>query len=385
MTSEPVPAEPVDRPGGAVPRGLIVLLGLSAAVIVAAGIWAAGWLIGPVFLALTIVIAVSPLQSWLLRKGIPRWAATGALIVVIYAMLLSLFLVMVVSVARLADVLPEYADRARELVNDAVAAMARFGVEPDDVATVANSMDPGKLVGLVSSILSAMGTIVSSIIFLFSLLLFLSFESNSAGRRLKIIAEDRPRVAVALGEFARGTRSYLIVSTVFGLVVAVLDTIGLALLGIPLPVLWGLLAFITNYIPNVGFIIGLLPPALLGLLEGGWGKMLAVVVVYGGLNFVVQSLIQPRFVGNAVGLSSTVSFLALLFWAWLIGPLGAILAIPLTLLAKALLVDVDPEARWADALLGVQRPPARPKKTKLPRQRRHPTLRKKAPATTESG
>jgi AI-2 transport protein TqsA len=358
-----------------VPRGLIVLLGLSAAVIVGAGIWAASWLIGPVFLALTIVIAVSPLQSWLLRKGMPRWAATGALIVVIYAMLLSLFLVMVVSVARLADVLPEYADRARELVDDAVNAMAKFGVEPDDVETVANSLDPGQLVGLVGSILSAMGSIVSSIIFLFSLLLFLSFESTSAGKRLTVIAEDRPRVAVALGEFAKGTRSYLIVATVFGLVVAVLDTVALALLGIPLPVLWGLLAFITNYIPNIGFIIGLLPPALLGLLDGGWGKMLAVIAVYGGLNFVVQSLIQPKFVGNAVGLSSTVSFLALLFWAWLLGPLGAILAIPLTLLAKALLVDVDPDAKWADALLGMQRPPARVKKP----NRRHLARAKESP------
>jgi predicted PurR-regulated permease PerM len=79
--------------------------------------------------------------------------------------------------------------------------------------------------------------------------------------------------------------------------------------------------------------------------------MLIVIVVYCVLNFVVQSIIQPRFIGDAVGLSVTVTFVALVFWTWLIGPLGAILAIPLTLLSKALLVDVDPQARWADALL----------------------------------
>jgi AI-2 transport protein TqsA len=79
--------------------------------------------------------------------------------------------------------------------------------------------------------------------------------------------------------------------------------------------------------------------------------MLIVIVVYCALNFVVQSIIQPRFIGDAVGLSVTVTFVALVFWAWLLGPLGAILAIPLTLLAKAMLVDVDPRARWADALL----------------------------------
>ena len=137
----------------------------------------------------------------------------------------------------------------------------------------------------------------------------------------------------------------------FGLIVAVLDSVALGLLGIPLAITWGLLAFITNYIPNVGFIIGVVPPALLALLTGGPQLMVIVIIVYCAINFVVQSIIQPRFIGDAVGLSVTVTFLALVFWAWLIGPLGAILAIPLTLLAKAVLVDVDPQAGWADALL----------------------------------
>jgi predicted PurR-regulated permease PerM len=87
------------------------------------------------------------------------------------------------------------------------------------------------------------------------------------------------------------------------------------------------------------------------LLTGGPQLLIIVIVVYCTINFVVQSIVQPRFIGDAVGLSVTVTFLALVFWAWLLGPLGAILAIPLTLLAKALLVDIDPQAKWADALL----------------------------------
>ena len=96
----------------------------------------------------------------------------------------------------------------------------------------------------------------------------------------------------------------------------------------------------------MGFIIGVVPPAILGLLTGGPRLMVIVIIVYCALNFVVQSIIQPRFIGDAVGLSITVTFVALVFWAWLLGPLGAILAIPLTLLAKSMLVDVDPRARW---------------------------------------
>jgi predicted PurR-regulated permease PerM len=166
-----------------------------------------------------------------------------------------------------------------------------------------------------------------------------------------LVAAERPHLPVAFSLFAHGTRSYLLVSTVFGAVVAVGDTIALALLAVPAAPLWGLLAFITNYVPNIGFVLGVVPPALLGLLAGGWGELIAIVAVYSLLNFVVQTLIQPRFVGDSVGLSMTVTFIALLFWGWVLGALGALLAIPLTLLVKALLVDVDPRGHWLDALL----------------------------------
>lgn len=333
------------------PRGLVVLLGTAAAVITGAGISALSWLIGPVFLALTIVIVVSPLQGWLLRRGVPHWAALAALILTVYAVLVALAVVLVVSVAQLASLLPRYADRATRLVDDLTAVLARFGVGQQQLSTIADTVDFGRIADVVGSLLAAVGNLVSNIVFLLSLLLFLALETRHSQGRLTAIAVQRPRAAAALENFARGTRSYIVVATVIGISAGVLDGIILALLGIPLPILWGVLAFITNYIPNIGFLLGLVPPALLALLEGGWQLMVTVIAIYLVLNFVLESVIQPRFVGNAVGLSATVTFLALLFWAWLMGPLGAVLAIPLTLLAKALLVDLDPRATWADALI----------------------------------
>ena len=118
------------------------------------------------------------------------------------------------------------------------------------------------------------------------------------------------------------------------------------------PRLWALLAFITNYVPNIGFIIGLIPPALLGLVVGGPSKMIEVIVLYCVLNLIIQSVIQPKVVGDAVGLTTTMSFLSLIVWAYLLGPLGAILAIPASLLFKAVLLDVDPDARWLQLFFG---------------------------------
>jgi AI-2 transport protein TqsA len=294
---------------------------------------------------------VTPVQGWLRRHGWPGWATSLVVLVLVYAIMLGLALGTIVSIARLAAELPKYASAADGLISGVTAQLTTFGVGPQQLQQAAGSLDLGRLAGGLGGLLSSVAGLVANFVFLLTLLLFLGVEAGGVGDRLASIAVDRPTITEALGRFAWGTRRYLIVTTVFGLIVAVLDSVALALLGIPLAITWGLLALITNFIPNIGFIIGVAPPALLGLLTGGPSLMLIVIVVYCALNFVVQSIIQPRFIGDAVGLSVTVTFLALVFWTWLLGPLGAILAIPLTLLAKAVLVDVDPRARWADALL----------------------------------
>ena len=358
---------------GALPRALVILIGVAATVVVVAGIQATAWLIGPAFLALIVVIAVAPVHGWLRRHGWPGWATTLVLILLVYGILLGLALGIIFSLARLGTELPQYASKADGLVNSATAKLAELGVGSEQIKQAASSLNLGKLAGVVGALLSSVAGLASNFVFLLALLLFLSVETGGAGDRIASIAADRPRIAEALGHFAWGTRQYLLVTTVFGLIVAVLDSIALALLGIPLAITWGLLSFITNYIPNIGFILGVIPPALLGLLTGGPKLMVIVIVVYCVLNTVIQSVIQPRFIGDAVGLSVTVTFVVLFFWSWLLGPLGAILAIPLTLLAKALLVDIDPQAKWADALLraSAKEPdPAEPAPVKKPRRRR---------------
>ena len=285
------------------------------------------------------------------RHGWPGWLSTLVLVLLVYAVLL-----VMVAVDRRVDrpaghggaAVRRQGPRLRDRGHQP---LAQYGVGPDQIKSLAGQLNWGRIAGFVGSLLGGIAGLATSLVFLLALLLFLSVETSGVGARVAAVAGDRRRWRGAVASFAVGTRTYLVVTTVFGLIVAVLDTVALWIIGVPLAITWGLLSFITNYIPNIGFILGLIPPALLGLLTGGWGTAVAVIVVYCVLNVIVQSVIQPRFVGDSVGLSITVTFVALLFWAWLIGGLGAILAIPLTLLAKALLVDVDPGAGWIDAFL----------------------------------
>ncbi len=114
---------------------------------------------------------------------------------------------------------------------------------------------------------------------------------------------------------------------------------------------FGLLAFVTNYIPNIGFVLGLIPPAFIALLSGGVSTMIWVIAIYCVANFVIQSIFQPKFTGDAVGINATTAFLSLVFWAYVFGALGALLAIPCTLLVKSLLIDRDPRARWINQFI----------------------------------
>ena len=361
VPAEPVPVEPV--PAGpappvdgaraaALPRAVVVLLALAAAVVVCAGIASTAWLFGPVFLALVIVITVHPVHARLQGLGLPSWAATTVLVLAVYGVLIGLTAVIVVSVAQLATVLPAYATEANALLASVTATLSQYGVGVAQIRELVASVSYSRLLGVVTGLLLGIGSLLGNLVFLLSLLLFLSIEASGAAARMALVAQDRAPVAAALVGFARATRRYVGVNTVFGLLVGVVDTVAFLLLGLPLAVLWGLLAFITNYIPYLGFWIALVPPLVLALLIGGWPLAGVVFAVFTVVNFVLTSVIQPKYVGDALGLSVSVTLVALVLWGWLLGTVGAVLAVPLTLLAKALLVDVDPRARWANAFLG---------------------------------
>ncbi|WP_157248966.1 AI-2E family transporter [Nonomuraea typhae] len=339
-------------------RGLRVLIGTAAAVVALAGIREVSEIAGPAFLALTLTIAVSPLRSWLVRRGAPGWVTVFVPLATVVVVLGALALALVVAVAQLAELVPAYAGRFQELLASVTAALERIGITAGQAKQIFSTLDPGKLVKAAGDILSSLLGVVSAAVLIVLLLFGMSLDAGFLQEAIRRLTPAP--VASALAGFAKDTCNYLVVSTVFGLIVAVLDAAALAILGVPLPLLWGLLAFITNYIPNVGFVIGLVPPALLALLASGPATMVWVVVVYCVLNFVIQSVIQPKYTGASAGLSTTLTMLSLLVWAYVLGALGAILAVPLSAFVRAVLVDADPATRWASPLVAGREVTPRP-------------------------
>jgi AI-2 transport protein TqsA len=332
------------------PRTTTLLVGAAAIMIVVAGLRSAADIVGPLVLALALTIVFHPLREKLERR-LPGWAASVVLLICVYVLILGMTLALVVSVGRLGALVSTYGPEADDFVAQIGDRLEASGMGSEQVAAMADALDVGQLVDLTTSLLSSILSVLSDLFFLVTVLLFLAFDSAHASRLADHARRHRPHLVDALSSFARGTRTYLGVSAVFGLIVAVIDTILLWAMGIPGAFVWGVLAFVTNFIPNIGFVIGLVPPALIGLLEGGPALMLAVIVVYSVVNLVIQSVIQPRYVGNAVGLSTTLTFLSLVFWTWVLGPLGALLAVPMSLFFKAILVEADPGARWMEPLI----------------------------------
>jgi AI-2 transport protein TqsA len=279
-----------------------------------------------------------------------RGLAVALAVLAVDAGLLAFAVALVLSFGRLATVLPQYAGEWEDLLDRLRSGLAGLGVGPEQVDDALHSIGPRSVISAVGALVSGIAGSTAALILVLATVLFMSAEGAGVSERLAEVPGTW-RLRNALGDFARNTRRYVVVTTIFGLLVAIVDTVALVAFGVPLALLWGLLSFLTNYVPNIGFFLGLAPPALLALLVGGPKLALAVVAVYALANFVLQSVVQPVFVGDAVGLSVTLSFLSVILWTVVLGPMGAVLAIPLTLFVHAVLVAQDPERRWAAVLL----------------------------------
>jgi predicted PurR-regulated permease PerM len=339
-----VEPEPVGSP--ALPRATVILLGIAAAVVITFGLSAMRGVVGPVFFALVLTICVHPARRWLEGRGVPRGLATGAAILTVFALLAGFFAILLFGLAQFTALLPQFAPQIKDATEQLGDALAAVGFGQAQIETILDGLEPSRAVDVVSNILGGISGIVFGLVVLLTLLILMAMDATYAPAILHQMQPRRPALVVALAKYGRNVRRYMVVTTALGIAQGILNFVALLILQVPGALLWGLLSFICSFIPNIGYFIAIIPPIVFGFLTGGLPTVIAIIVVYGLVNAVVQSIIQPKVVGKAVELSESITFASVLFWAVVLGPIGAILAVPLTLLGRAVLIDADPSIAW---------------------------------------
>ncbi|MFB8190165.1 AI-2E family transporter [Microbacterium sp. NPDC055988] len=351
MTPSPAPERTTDR---SLSPSLRVLLVLAASVLTLAGVYFARDLFGPIALAIVIVIICEPLRRPLDRRGWPQWASTTAVIVVAYLILLSMGALLWLAGTQFARLIGDLVSQGglENTATELVGWLQTLGLDEEASDAATSILDPETLLGVARSVGGTVLSVATALFFVCAYIIFMAIDAARYRQAPALFGATKGPVLARIAHLNSGIRRYYIVNATFGAIVAVVDGLALWWMGIPAPVVWAILAFVTNFIPNVGFVIGLVPPAILAFVVGGWPLLLGVIAVYSIVNVVLQVLVQPKFVSDAVDLSLTLSFFSVIFWTFIIGPLGAILSIPLTLLTRALVFEGDPEATWLRWLSG---------------------------------
>ncbi len=349
---EAPPAAPTDTTPVSPHRTAYIMIGLAGAVVASVGVAMIANIFIWSFFALVLTICVYPLRAWLERHGVKRGVATFTVILTVVLLLGVFAFAFFFSFAQFLRLLPEYTDEMEQWVSDAGAWLSSLGVGQQQISEISSWFDPGKVLDAIGAVLGSAAGFVTAAVILLTMLMLMAMDSSYAKTLTGELYQHRPLLATASVAYTIGVRRYMVVTTFLGVAQGVINWIALVLLGVPGAALWGVLAFLCSFIPNVGYFIAIIPPIVFGALVGGWPLVIAVIVVYGIINAVIQSLVQPRVVGNAVALSQSLTFFSVLFWAVVLGPMGAILAIPLTLLVRMLLIDSNPNMTWVRPALG---------------------------------
>jgi AI-2 transport protein TqsA len=273
-------------------------------------------IVAPVFLALNFYIVVYPVQRVLTRFKVPRAIGATISVILVLCMILAFFGLTAWSVAELVILIPSYSNQLVNTYQSALAALSDIGVTSSVIQQQLKAFDVRSVLDAIYPLLTNVSAVAGLLTTVVMAVFFVAMDSMGIDKRLAMLLKVKPSLSASLGNFAKGVRRYWVVATIFGLIVAFLDVIALAIIDVPLIWVWGVLAFLTNYIPNIGFVIGLVPPALLALVDSGWQSALWVIIAYSVLNFVIQAIIQPKFTGESVGVTPLISFFSLLFWVW---------------------------------------------------------------------
>ncbi len=328
-----------------------LLIGIASLVLIVAGLKAMSGLLSPILLSLFIVLVTYPIMTWLKRRGFPHWLAYTIVLFIVLSVGAFFVLFFTISLEQLNDVLPNYVDRTEALLNDLWQWLKERGVESDDIQSL-QWFQPDRIIQLVLSLISSLLGIFSNIGLTLLIFIYMLASAPAFAKQLRRGLRDNTSLLGQFQDFAHSTTSYLAIKSWLGVLTAICQIILMWIMGVQFAVLWGVLSFLFNFVPNIGFYIALIPPVLLTLLNQGLWQAVILGVIYALINNFFDVVVAPRFLAKGLDLSILVTFLAVIIWTWILGPIGAFMALPLTVMVKKLLLEPFPQTQLVASLLG---------------------------------
>ena len=329
-----------------------VLMVVAALVVIVAGLRAAQAVLVPFMVSVFLSIVSVPLVQVLRRWRVPTPVAVLMVVLVVMGILGGIAALVGNSVNRFASEIETYQQGFLQLANGFFTWLDGHGVELSR-ETALGAVDPGQLLRLVSGTVKGLASALSNTVLVILTMVFILLEAAGFPTKFRVAMGSAEKI----GRFAKVTREvqrYLAIKTAVSLVTGLLIAGWVGLLGVDFPLLWGLVAFLLNYVPSLGSIIAAVPSVLLAMLQFGPGRALAVALGYFAVNMILGNLVEPQLLGRRLGLSTLVVFLSLIFWGWVWGPVGMLLSVPMTVIVKILLENTE-DLRWVAVLLDSSR------------------------------
>ncbi|TAP40446.1 AI-2E family transporter [Alteromonas sp. KUL49] len=326
-----------------------VMIVLACLVVVLAGIKAASTIMVPFFLSIFIAIACSPIINYTSKFGVPRWLSITfvILIIVVFGFLLAGLVGQ--SMTEFRENLPTYRTQLDKEFAWIVGKLSEYNINING-DLIAAHLDPATAMSVATNFISGMGGVLSNLFLILLTVIFMLFEANSMPHRLHIALADPDMKMKHIDRFIRSVNSYLAIKTVVSLGTGTIIGIWLYVMGVDHFMLWAVLAFMLNYIPNIGSIIAAVPAVMIAFVQYGVASAGMAALGFLLVNTVMGNIVEPRLMGRGMGLSTLVVFLSLIFWGWLLGTVGMLLSVPLTMVVKIALESRE-ESKWLAVLL----------------------------------
>ncbi len=329
------------------------VISIAAVIVIIYGMQMAKVLLVPFLIAAFLALITARPMLWLQQKRVPSFLAAFLIVAAIVLILGGVGTILGGSIAEFTAALPGYQQRLDVIIDRSVEFVLKYFSDDESAESIGDMIQPGWALGLVASLLNSLRDVLTNTFLIIFTMIFILLEVSSVGTKVSAAFGDRVDLARPR-QFLQNLVRYLGIKTMVSLATGLCAGVLTWSIGLDFPLLWGMLAFLLNYVPTIGSIIAAVPAVLLALVQIGPGAAGAVAAGFAAINVVFGNVLEPRLMGFGVGISPLVVFVGLIFWGWVFGPVGMLLSVPLTMTLK-LGLESDERTQWIAILIGSER------------------------------